>query len=409
LAVLVMAVGVGFGALAFEAAIRATVPVSDFFWEFDRHIGLKLIPNKRGRAIKRGIYDAPVEVNSHGFRDREHTYDKPAGTRRVVLLGDSFIEALQVPFEQSVTPKLEQAVARQAGPVEVINLGVSGSGTARQYLTLREYGLRYKPDLVLLFFVGNDVSDNSQRLHGKPFVPYPVPGPDGHLARDDAGRPRFTPFADQPSRLGPVADLLRAHSKSYRVVREAIDTAPSLNGFLYRLGLVSTPPEQVNRPSPTNFGFHEIYRRPPAPVWAEAWTLTEDLLAATRDLAESSGARFGVVLVPSSWEVYPEHWEAILREVPAMRDVPLDLEQPSRRLNAFLTAHGIPHLSLLPDFRARAADQPPLYIAGDAHWTAAGHRLAAESLGARVSQLLAPPDAPRARVAAKAHGEGAPR
>jgi hypothetical protein len=385
---LVIVIGVTVGAVAFEAVVRAAVPVSDFFYEFDPYVGLKGIPNKHGRAVKRGIFDAPVEINSHGFRDREHAWDKPAGTRRVVLLGDSFIEAVQVPFERSITPLLEQRSRQATGAVEFINLGLSGFGTGREYLMLRQYGRRYKPDVVMLFFVGNDISDNSATLQGKPFIPYPVPGPDGSVARDERGQPRFTPFADRTSRLGAVATFLRDHSKSYRALREAVDSSASLNGLLFWVGLMSTPPEQVNRPDVTNFGYYEIYRVTPTPVWSEAWALTESMLVATRDLAAANGARFAVVLVPSAWEVYPEQWEGILRKIPKMREVPLDLTLPSRRLGAFLTAHDIPYVSLLSDFRARAGQLPALYIAGDAHWTAEGHRLAADLLADNVIAAL---------------------
>jgi hypothetical protein len=63
---------------------------------------MKLIPGKRGQAVQRGIFSTEIEVNSAGFRDREHSIEKQAGTRRVVLLGDSFLEAIQVPFDRSM-------------------------------------------------------------------------------------------------------------------------------------------------------------------------------------------------------------------------------------------------------------------------------------------------------------------
>jgi lysophospholipase L1-like esterase len=381
--------GIGLGALAFEVAVRVAVPVSDFFYEFDPHVGTKGIPNKTGYAVRRGVFTTPVSMNSHGFRDREHGWSKPAGTRRVVVLGDSFVEALQVPFERSVTPLLEAKVGQAAGSVEFINLGLSGFGTGRQYLMLREYGLRYQPDLVVLFLVGNDISDNSRRLQGKPFLPYPLPAGDGTLARDERGQPRFSTFADQTSALGSIAAFLRNRSKGYRVVREAIDGSTAVNGLLYRVGLMSTPPEQVNRTTGDNFGFYEIYRQQPTPAWAEAWALTEGMLLATRDLAAAHGAPFVVVTVPAAWEVYPDQWQGILQRVPAMRDVAMDLELPSKRLGRFLAAHGIPNVSLLDEFRARARTSPALYVAGDAHWTADGHRLAADLLAAPVSGLIA--------------------
>jgi lysophospholipase L1-like esterase len=383
-------VGVLLGVVVLEISVRVFFPVSDFFWQFDPAIGLKLIPGKKGRAVKSGVFDSRVEVNSVGFRDREHALLKPADARRVVLLGDSFLEAIQVPFDSSVPPLLENRLQGRTGPTELINLSVSGTGTAREYLALRKYGLLYKPDLVLLFFVANDVSDNSKRLQGLPYLPYPRTTPSGDLARDESGRPLFTPFADQNSRLSSVTSLFRNHSKAYRFVREAIDNSPGLNGLLYSLKLVSTPPETVNAPASDNFGFYEIYRVEPKPAWEEAWRLTEQMMLATRDLAFANDAKFGVVLIPAFWEVDSGRWNEALMQLPLMRTAQLDLELPSKRLTHFLTAHNIPVIDLLPEFRARASSMPPLYISNDAHWTADGHKLAADLLTRPVAALLAP-------------------
>src|SRR5438093_13114132 len=208
-ACLLIFMGLGLGIVAFEFSVRLFFPVSDFLWQWDPVIGMKLIPGKRGRAVQRHIFDTPIQVNSVGFRDREHAIAKPSGVRRIVLLGDSFLEAIQVPFEQSVSSVLERRLNERSRTTEVINFGVSGLGTAREYLTLRECGLRYKPDLVLLFFVGNDVSDNSKTLQGLPYVPYPQVTTGGELAQDEAGQPLFTPFSDRMSRLSSVAKLFK--------------------------------------------------------------------------------------------------------------------------------------------------------------------------------------------------------
>jgi lysophospholipase L1-like esterase len=383
-----VAVGIGFGAALLEVGVRMFFPVSDFFWQWDPAIGMKLVPGKQGRAIQRGIFDTPVQVNSVGFRDRDHAVQKPEGTRRVVLLGDSFLEALQVPFEHSLTPQLESRLQAAKGPMEFINLSVSGTGTAREYLALREYGLQYKPDLVLLFFVGNDVSDNSQKLKGLPYLPYPRTTPDGELMRDEAGRPEFTPFADQTSRLGAVTGIFRDHVKSYRFLRETVDNSPGLNRLLYKLRLVSTAPETVNAPTGDNFGFYEIYRVEPKPAWAEAWRLTEEMMLAARDLASANHAKFGVVLIPAYWEVDSQRWAEVQAQLPAMTKTAVDLELPSKRLTTFLTAHDVPVINLLPEFRARAAGLPALYLRSDAHWTVDGHKLAADLLAGPVASLL---------------------
>jgi hypothetical protein len=376
---------VGAAACLLEVGVRVFHPTSDFLWQWDPHTGMRLIPGKRGRSVKPGLFDVAVEVNSAGFRDREHPLDKPPGVRRIALLGDSFLEGLQVPFEQSVTSLLEN---RLSG-AEVMSFGVSGTGTARQYLALRHYALPYKPDIVVLFFfAGNDISDNSARLQGKPYLPYPAVTPTGKLARQPGGEPLFTPFADRSSRLSAVTAILKDHWKSYRFVRELVDQSPGVNRVLYELKLTSTPPEAVNAPTAEQFGFYEIYRSELRPEWAEAWDITQELILATHKAAVSNRSQFLVVLIPAAWEVYAEHWEGVLQRLPAMRDAALDLERPSKRLAAFLTAHAVPFVNLLPEFRSAASDSPPLYVKNDAHWTFEGHRLATKVVAENLEGML---------------------
>src|SRR5438128_10603368 len=105
---LLFAVGLGLGAVLLEVGVRFFFPVSDFFWEFDPAIGMKLIRGKEGRAIQRGIFDTRIKVNSVGFSDREHTPQKPAGTRRVVMLGDTFLEPVRVQFERVISWLLQK-------------------------------------------------------------------------------------------------------------------------------------------------------------------------------------------------------------------------------------------------------------------------------------------------------------
>jgi len=345
---------------------------------------MRLIPGKEGRSVKPGVFDVSVKVNSAGFRDREHVVANPAGIRRIALLGDSFLEAIQVPFEHSITSLLQDRMPDR----EFLNFGVSGTGTARQYLALRHYALPYKPDVVaLFFFAGNDISDNSRRLQGRPYVPYPIFTPTGRLALHASGEPIFSPFSDQSSRLSSVTGILKDYWKSYRLVRELVDKSPAVHRALYRAKLASTPQEAISSPAGDHFGFYEIYRPELRKDWNEAWVVTQDLLLATRDLAISHGAEFFVVLIPAAWEACPEHWESILKKFPAMRDASLDTERPLTRFSMFLEANGVPFLNLLPAFRKDADKCQSLYVHDDAHWTSAGHALATELVAPRFARL----------------------
>ena len=87
-----------------------------------------------------------VQINSHGFRDRERAYDKPANTLRIAVFGNSWTEALQVPLEKTYTTVLEQKDLRGRGcfapkQVEVLNFGVAGYSTAQELIDAAAGGL----------------------------------------------------------------------------------------------------------------------------------------------------------------------------------------------------------------------------------------------------------------------------
>ena len=98
-----------------------------------------------------------VPTNALGFRDRAHDFVKPKDITRVAVLGDSFIEAVQVPLAQTATQVLEQRLNAAAGADkssqrwEVLNFGVSNYGIGQYLLMWEEYTRRFDPDYVVLF------------------------------------------------------------------------------------------------------------------------------------------------------------------------------------------------------------------------------------------------------------------
>jgi len=99
-------------------------------------------------------------TNSLGYRDRERSRAKPAGTRRVVALGDSFAWGVGVEFEDAWPQRLERGLARRRGGTwEVVNLSREGMNTVEQAEQLATEGLAYEPDLVVLGYCLNDSED----------------------------------------------------------------------------------------------------------------------------------------------------------------------------------------------------------------------------------------------------------
>lgn len=120
-----------------------------------------------GFELKAGYrHDAPdfiqsfERTNAHGQRDAERTLAKPAGVRRVLLLGDSVVEGYGLPEDKTISHQLEQLFVD--GRTEVLNFGVSAFCTRAEVELLEVKGLRFDPDVVVLVFVENDF-DNFNR------------------------------------------------------------------------------------------------------------------------------------------------------------------------------------------------------------------------------------------------------
>ena len=117
----------------------------------------------RGWALKPGIRDMKVgdgtilNTNSKGVRGiTEYKYARSPGTRRMVVLGDSFTFGSEVPDDDTFSRRLEVDLPN----TEVVNLGIQAYGHDQMLLYLKEEGLKYHPDIVLLGFDYIDIYRN---------------------------------------------------------------------------------------------------------------------------------------------------------------------------------------------------------------------------------------------------------
>jgi len=114
----------------------------------------------------RGYFDPGNRIDHHfnsaGFRDAEHTLLKPPGSYRILGLGDSYLYGQGVRREDVCLTRLEVLLNETAeqNSVETINFGISARNTEHELAALETRGWAYDPDLVILFFVLNDVEED---------------------------------------------------------------------------------------------------------------------------------------------------------------------------------------------------------------------------------------------------------
>jgi hypothetical protein len=95
-------------------------------------------------------------INEHGMRGGPVTIDKPAGTRRIIVLGDSYAFGFGVDEAETISAQLEAALRDRHAELQVLNMGVPGYQTGQEERVLRRDGMRFCPDLVVLVYYAND-------------------------------------------------------------------------------------------------------------------------------------------------------------------------------------------------------------------------------------------------------------
>ena len=163
--------------ILFSVLPNQYLPSYGIYQSTDPVLGPKLIPGSTGIWSKEGF--SKVEINSQGWNDFEREYNKPPDVIRVAIVGDSFIEALQVPKIDSVGSKLESWLGVNCNDkldeirYEVLSFGASGWGTTQMHLAIKNEVIQYDPDFVIMaFFPGNDLKNNIYELELNSNRPY---------------------------------------------------------------------------------------------------------------------------------------------------------------------------------------------------------------------------------------------
>lgn len=316
-------------------------------------------------------FPSVVRYNNFGLNDGNLTLNKPPGAFRIVIVGDSFPQGLQVEREQGFPWLLEQLLKRDAAQtIEVINLSVDAYGTDRELLLYAALGWQFQPDLVLLsLYTGNDIQDNQIDLEHRRYG-YRLNRPFFSLANGQL-RLHHSPTYDPAAY--PDAPVWR-----WLAGLQAEQLAPTPENPPPRPAVLGVTPYTLEYP--VEIGLY----LPEDVYWSDAWALTEALLRQFRDVVEQvEGVPFAAVIIPDRRAVHGDDWAALLDQygdlLPALRQA--DPLAPAARLETFLMDNNIPALNLTWTLRAEAdSTGERLYYPGDGHLNARGHLVVARRL-----------------------------
>jgi GDSL-like lipase/acylhydrolase family protein len=328
--------------LALELVVRWVTPQPLQHLQLDDEIYVVNRPGARFTYARGSEYAIPITYNTWGFRGPVPTRDVPLCTTRIVLIGDSQTEGLQVHLDETYGQVLQRELKRRwpNRRFEVVNLAVSGYGTHQELLTLKRYGPAIRPDWVVLgFHPLNDPSDN---------VRLPL------IAEDGSGVRLMSHHFSPAHRFLLGAKLwIGSVSHLYAFCKPRVKqllTTP----WLTKVRVIEPPPAAGGTASS-----REATR---------AFWITDALVRMTRAEAQRLDAQFVVLTVPSGTQVVQ----------PGLADNQdrLDLEFAT----AFERA-GILHVEALEPLRQSHQRHAAPFFSVDGHLNAVGHRVIGEMLG----------------------------
>jgi lysophospholipase L1-like esterase len=377
--------------IAGELVLRAAGFNAPIWYQPDALLGWSMRPGVSGWYSHEGR--AFVEVSPAGFRDRLHAIEKPAGTYRIAVLGDSAAEALQIDMKSTfwwqVQEKLRACPALRGREVEALNFSASGYGSAQEALLLESTAIRYQPDLVLLAFAGNDVRDNSKRLTPENDRPFLLPDGDG--LKLDAS---FTDGAQYRKYSSRPAAAYRSASDHLRLV-QLVQKARQGFGVLRQAGAAQAAAPgaaDAAKPAPAIEGLEpgaelSVFAPPRDAVWEEAWSVTDRIIARMNAFSARHNARFAAMVVTHSTQLNPD--PALRKKAQDALGVE-DLFYMERRLGALAQREGFLMIPIAPELQKRADAEKisfhgfkNLHV-GWGHWNEEGHRAAGEIIAAQI-------------------------
>jgi hypothetical protein len=271
-----------------------------------------------------------------------------------------------------------------------MNFGVDGYGTAQEFFTLTEDVWQFSPDIVVLaFFPGNDVRNNSAVLEGDKCRPFFVPH-GGHVVLggpfEDSCLFHFQCFLRFDSYRLQLLNLLGEGSSALRSMmqrhRQPADPPPFL--------LHSTGDTANGLPEP---GIDDLLYRPPINQdWRNAWNVSEAEIEMVEQNVHAHHALFLLVIVGTGVQLAPNpaFQAGYLRAVGGN-----DLFYPSRRLAAFGARKRFNVLDLASPMETYAQEHRvyfhgfPNPAMGTGHWNQQGNYFAAQLIAKKLAAMMA--------------------
>lgn len=387
----------GWNALALLAGLLLLAVGGEVYWRlsvpfmttqrtvtrFVPHVSLMREPHAEVRWTNKLDFWTVSYTNRFSFLDREPIVQRAVNSCHIVAIGDSFVEARQVPIADKFHVRLEALAARAAPALRITTsaFGLNGTGQINQLPFYDAYARPLRPKLVVLVFVPNDFVDNDAALQAL----RQGWGPD-HIPRVSAtvetptGQPRLRPPAPEYAAFRlplPPAPPRPWLAKAWRKVTEGSYFALWLQAKFKALFPPTADPQLIAR-------VEALRQRPGYAPRLEGWqpTTIPDMekvfLAPHRPRAFEEALAFtAFALDQFQFRAERDGFSLVILASHAMRN---DGYGFFAQMKAMADARDIPVIDQFDYIRRQGAEVQAAYWPHDYHWNAAGHQWAAEAL-----------------------------
>jgi len=344
--------------------------------------GFSLSPHSTGNWTREG--NAKIKINSAGLRDIEHSFIKKKNTYRIAILGDSFAEARAVNIQDTFWFKLKNNLKNcknnKFTNTEIINFGISEYGTTQQFLTLKHYVWKYDPDLILLaFFSGNDISDNSKKLSLKKYRPFFLYN-NGNLVLDNNFK-NTNSYKLLSSIHGQIFIKISKYSRLAQLLREAYVQS-------YFNSLKKNVEKKISKIDKESH-LSNLYN-PISKEWANAWIITEKIIELINNEILKKNKDFIVVSVSNPIQVHPD--KKIINKYKEKNNIK-NINYPDNRLEFFLNKNNIKYINTAKQLSNEALLNNTYFHGfentklGTGHWNKLGHSRASKIISSQICRF----------------------
>jgi hypothetical protein len=324
----------------------------------DEHRHHRLVPNSNAE-FRQPDFHYVQRVNNLGLRGPDTTVEKPPGTYRILMLGDSFTMGKGVEDDQTFTALLSVSLGKRiadcGGPaIEVLNGGVDSYSPILSYIQLKRDIAPLRPDLVLLNL---DVSDLVQETA---YRAQAVFGEDGDIVAVPQLKSRdgiYEKLRDWTSRNLFFTRFILFHANK-RLQHRELTVRDVVSEANFEIAAHTLDGDRDR---------------------TEQWAAIFDSLRRIQSFADAQGIKFVLSIYPWGHQVNDREW------VPGRYSYMAEDAKPSERsrdtVHRLAAAGGIELIDLFDIFRNQSGGEP-LYFRYDAHWTTEGHRLMARGMEA---------------------------